>query len=277
VLCVFVCRVCAAWIRAWMWTTSHPPKCVPKVDCVCTECVCAPGVPHNRLIGETRPPEALRQKRLEAPDAVGSYLHQERGEQRRIMPRLQVAPVPQVGDTRISYKEIPLPSGVSVLASKGDDGVLRPWQSRKSQGEGGPRLFMIRGGRLSGAEMLCQAGSTANIKKWALRGGGWLLMWAGSYLSLSWLPNMARWIPGLGGFASALLSSAIGIATFGASFAASTLVISAAWIRFRPLHAALLGSAAAAGVYAQNWLLQRMHSGTSVGPVPSAKPRGLHA
>lgn len=135
-------------------------------------------------------PEGLAARRLHPPSEVAEALAAERGDERgdevSAMPRVQVARPPEVGDSRVSYREVNAPAdGVSVLGAVGRDGDVWPWRpAGRLHGHSLPELYMARAGAVGPAELLREAASTASAKKWALRGAGWLLLWGGSWLSL---------------------------------------------------------------------------------------------
>ena len=132
-------------------------------------------------------------------------------------------------------------------------------------GQQAPELYMATAGAVPASEMLNIASSAASTKKWVLRAGGWLLLWGGSWLSLSFLPALVGYVPLLGGFASSLVGSALGLVTFGGSLGVALLVVAAAWARFRPLHSSLLAAVATALLYLQRSLMRERRAGMRLG------------
>jgi len=215
------------------------------------------------------------ERRLDPPAAVEAHLREERGA--LAVPRLDVAPPPAVGDSRVRFEEVLIPAdGVSVLAACAPDGTLLPWQSERRRwgaSSAGPQLYMIRPGRRSAHDLLHEASRTASLKKWAYRGGGAALMWLGSYLTLSWLPSLASYLPFVGGAASGLVGSALGLLTLGSSLSLSLAIIALSWLRFRPLHGMLICAAATLLMYGQGLLVQQMSLPPPVVPPPRRRRR----
>lgn len=213
-------------------------------------------------------------------------------------------PTPVVGDARVTFTEVRVPEeGVSILAAVQPSGtwgasrpVLKPWTSdaatREREGDGSvsgdgsvgglsgvlhsmdaPSLFMLVRGKVGPREMLRLARSKADQLKWGLRALGAGLMWAGFACTLSFLPAIAAYMPIIGGVASTIAGVATSVAALGGALAGSMLVIAAAWARFRPLHAAGLAAAAAAGAVGQAWLFRRLAAGKALGGMPAGMGR----
>jgi len=191
-------------------------------------------------------------------------------------------PTPVVGDARVTFTEVPVPDeGVSILAAVesssrwgGSRPMLRPWTSDEARGGGdaigggggtgvlesvraAPSLFMLVRGQVGPHEMLRLARARADRLKWGLRGLGGALMWAGFACTLSFVPALASYMPIVGGLVSSLAGVATGVVALGGAIAGSSLVIAAAWARFRPLHAAGLATAGIAAAVGQAWFLRQ--------------------
>ncbi len=201
------------------------------------------------------------------------------------MASVDFPPIPIVGDARVSFTEVGVPEdGVSILASLqpskrgfGSKPVLKPWwapdQSESRGIHSSPSLFMLVSGKVSPKEMLAMARSKSNRIKWLLRAGGAGLMWIGLAMTLSFLPALASYVPFVGGIASGLAGVATSLASLGGALAGSSLVIAAAWARFRPFHAAALAITGAAAAFGQGWFLRQRALAKSLGT--PKRPGGL--
>lgn len=107
--------------------------------------------------------------------------------------------------------------------------------------------------------MLDEAETAIRKDKWLLRGLGGGMMWLGTHLCLAWVPSLVGHIPFIGGVARGVVGIALNLLTIGTSLGASLLVIAAAWLRFRPLHASMIGAASLALMFAQRLVLQEMN------------------
>ena len=204
--------------------------------------------------------------RVAVPEAVGRYLTAEdaraRGGAVEQMEARPLPPTPRIGDERVLFAEVASPpEGVSILAAVSTGGrrglsaqqpELRPWRAPSrvatSSASSAPTLFMLVRGRVSPAEMIDLARTKSARVKWALRTVGALLMWAGGSMLLSWLPALLSYLPLFGTVAASFAGVATTLVTLGGAVAVSTLIIAAAWARFRPRHAAALAAATAAAV-----------------------------
>ena len=97
-------------------------------------------------------------------------------------------------------------------------------------------------------------------------------MWLGGYLLLSWAPALASLAPLLGPLLSSLVGAGVAVLSLGGALGASLLVVAAAWLRFRPLHSALLAGLAAALVRAHAALMRQHYAASPVNLPPT---RGL--
>ena len=102
---------------------------------------------------------------------------------------------------------------------------------------------------------------------WLVRGGGGLLMWLGIGSFLSFLPALAAHVPFFGGVAASLVGATTSVVALGGALAASAMVIAAAWLRFRPLHAAGLAAAAVAAAFGQASLLRTRQARAATQPL----------
>jgi len=171
--------------------------------------------------------------RVRLPREVESTLNFERiGTERPPLPTLVLPPKPVVGDARVTFHEqlIP-PEGVSIIAQQASHGRLMPWSAPRT----GLQLFALVSGRHSASAMLRQLGQRHARAKWLRRALGASLMCAGVYLSLEWLPSLVAIAPLIGRTVAPLAAAATGVAAVASGLSASTLVIGAAWVRFRPI------------------------------------------
>uniref|UniRef100_A0A7S3XAY4 Uncharacterized protein n=1 Tax=Strombidinopsis acuminata TaxID=141414 RepID=A0A7S3XAY4_9SPIT len=79
---------------------------------------------------------------------------------------------------------------------------------------------------------------------------GFLGVWLGFYLLFSPIMALLAWIPLIGGLLKAIVSFAAIIATFVVAVTTSLLVISIAWVFYRPLIGVPLLMATGAGIFA---------------------------
>jgi hypothetical protein len=157
--------------------------------------------------------------------------------------------------------------------------MLRPWRAKRrgvaeELDEQRPSLFMLVRGRVSPNGMLDLARRRGGRVTWLLRAAGAGLMWLGGGLLLSFLPALAAYLPFVGTAAAGLVGAAAGLASLGAAMAASTLIIAAAWARFRPLQAGSLAVAAMVAMVAQGALMRRVAEGAGGRPLSMGSRRG---
>jgi len=131
---------------------------------------------------------------------------------------------PAVGDMRITFKKV-LPANVSILAKVNSDTFE---QFHSSNGETVSRLSM---GTVSMENMYGDAHSSNETMTWIFRAGGALLIVIGLKMLVAPLAVLASVIPLLGsivGAGTGLVCTLLGVAW-------SLIVISLAWLRFRPV------------------------------------------
>ena len=221
------------------------------------------------------PPQGL-ETQLELPGEVRDWMAAEGGSGPAAT--LQVPPAPRVGDARVRFRTLTNPvEGVSVLAAH-VGGTLRPWgegwaERGPSWAKGG--LFMLRRGVRSAEDLLQEAHRDNSATKWGLRAAGSGLMWLGSYLLLSWAPALASLTPLIGGALGSLVGAGVALLSLGGALSASLLLVAAAWVRFRPLHSALLAAAAAALATAHTSLLRQHFAASSVTLPPNILARSV--
>lgn len=166
-------------------------------------------------------------------------------EDRRI-PIARTLPSPQVGDMRVSWKEVlPPKEGVSVLAKQQGDELV-PW----SLGGGRHRLYSLLPGRHSAKEMIGQQITKSKFITKALRIGGWLGTFLGLKLILSCIPALLRLAPlGIGQLLAPLAGIATSTIALGVSVGLSGTIIAIAWLRFRPVLSGLIALVSTASFF----------------------------
>ncbi|XP_026118765.1 transmembrane protein 43-like [Carassius auratus] len=141
---------------------------------------------------------------------------------------------PEVGDVRIRFTYAGLSGDgvypgpahkVSVVAMQRGD-QLKPFKTRS-----GDVLEILYMGDLSAEEVFDREHQLNNMKTWALRLGGWVLMFLGVSLSTRILYTLVDWVPVL----RELVSAGLKIFALCVSCSLSLLTIAAGWIFYRPL------------------------------------------
>lgn len=141
---------------------------------------------------------------------------------------------PEVGDVRIRFAYAGLSGDgfypgpahkVSVVAMQQGD-QLKPFRTRS-----GDVLEILYMGDLSAEEVFTREHQLNNMKTWALRLGGWVLMFLGVSLSTRIIYTLVDWVPVL----RELVSAGLKIFALCVSCSLSLLTIAAGWIFYRPL------------------------------------------
>ena len=131
---------------------------------------------------------------------------------------------PQVGDIRISFKEVK-PMTISLVANQVND-TFEPYHAKA-----GGTIELLQSGTFSAEAMFQQAQKSNTILTWILRVVGFVLMLLGFQLILAPLSVFADVLPILGsivGVGTGLIASLVaGVLSF--------LTIGVAWIVYRPL------------------------------------------
>ncbi|XP_076858116.1 transmembrane protein 43 [Brachyhypopomus gauderio] len=150
---------------------------------------------------------------------------------------------PEVGDVRVSFSYAGL-SGeglfpgpaqpVSVVAMQRDD-KLMPFRTRS-----GDMLEILYLEELTAEEVFAREHQLNNMKTWALRGAGWLLMFLGISLTTRIVYTLVDWVPVL----RELVSVGLKIFAVCVSCCLSLLTIATGWLFYRPLLAGLIGALA---------------------------------
>ncbi len=147
---------------------------------------------------------------------------------------------PQVGDMRVQFTSL-APTEISVLAAQNGNTIV-PYQTKA-----GRTLEMVQTGSVTADAMFQTARQGNTIMTWALRVGGWLLMFIGLTMIFKPLVIVGKFVP----FIGTLIGAGTGLLSLALSGVAALITIALAWIVYRPvLGIALLVAAAALGIFA---------------------------
>ncbi|XP_034762192.2 transmembrane protein 43-like [Acipenser ruthenus] len=151
---------------------------------------------------------------------------------------------PEVGDVRVSFyyaglSEENSPLGpaqvVSIVARQTKDQLV-PFKTKS-----GDVLEILYQGALSAQEVFEKEHESNQMKTWALRAGGWLMMFLGISLMTRILHTIVDWLP----IVRDLVSLGLRIFAVSVATSLSLLTIAAGWLFYRPLWAVLLAGLAA--------------------------------
>uniref|UniRef100_A0A8B9L4B6 Transmembrane protein 43 n=1 Tax=Astyanax mexicanus TaxID=7994 RepID=A0A8B9L4B6_ASTMX len=150
---------------------------------------------------------------------------------------------PEVGDVRVSFSYAGL-SGegswpgpaqtVSVVAMQKGDG-LTAFRTRA-----GDSLEMLYMEELTAEEVFAKEHQMNVMKTWALRAGGWFLMFLGISLTTRIIYTLVDWVPVL----RELVSVGLKVFALCVSCSLSLLTIAVGWLFYRPLLAGLISALA---------------------------------
>uniref|UniRef100_A0AAY4BEY0 Transmembrane protein 43 n=1 Tax=Denticeps clupeoides TaxID=299321 RepID=A0AAY4BEY0_9TELE len=150
---------------------------------------------------------------------------------------------PQVGDVRVRFTYAGLSGegswpgraqAASVVAMQRGD------QLRAFKTKSGDTLEILYTEELSAEEVFAHEHEYNNMRTWALRAGGWALMFLGISLTTQILYTLVDWVPVL----RELVSLGLKIFSLSVSCSLSLLTISAGWLYYRPLMAVFLSALA---------------------------------
>ena len=136
---------------------------------------------------------------------------------------------PQVGDVRIKFEVVPMQE-VSLVAQQTGNSFA-PYQT-----EAGGTIELLQTGNRSAAAMFEKAQTDNKILTWALRAGGFFLMFIGLGMMFKVLSVLADVLPFLG----SIVGAGTGIISFLIAGVLSLITIAVAWITFRPLLGGIL-------------------------------------
>ncbi|KAG8435900.1 hypothetical protein GDO86_007118 [Hymenochirus boettgeri] len=150
---------------------------------------------------------------------------------------------PEVGDLRISFWYAGVSLGgspsqpvdsVSVIG-KQKGGEVGPYKTKS-----GDELEILHLGTHTAQEMFEAEHASNNVKTWALRASGWMMMFVGISLMIRIFYTLVDWFPVL----RDLVSLGLKIFALCLSTSLSLLTIAAGWFFYRPLFALLLSGIA---------------------------------
>lgn len=172
---------------------------------------------------------------------------------------------PQVGDLRIRFAVVGA-SQASIMGQQQNDALV-PYTTRA-----GGKVMLMQSGEHTANAMLETAENQNRLLAWALRAGGFLMMFIGLRMVLAPLVVLGDVIPLLG----TLVGMGTGLVAFLVALPLTLITIAIAWIFYRPLLAITLLVVAGAS-FAGIWFLRRRKGADKVA-VPSAeKPGGQQA
>ena len=131
---------------------------------------------------------------------------------------------PAVGDTRVSFKEIP-EQIISVVAKQTQNTVST--YTAKSGGS----FLLVEKGTHDAEEMFLHANQALTAQTWLIRFLGMIIIWRAFKMVVQPLQVVADCVPFIGN----ILEAANEFVTFFLAFAVSTIVIAIAWFAYRPL------------------------------------------
>lgn len=167
-------------------------------------------------------PQELVGKKLHQ-DGSGFYLGEDRAK-------------PEIGDLRVTH-EVALPGPVSVIALQSGD-TFKPFTAKA-----GGTIEMLSTGTVTAEAMFAKAHASNRIMTWILRLVGAVLMFFGFSLLFRPLSVLADVVP----FIGSIVGVGTGIVAFLLSLPLSLLVISVAWIFYRPIIGVPIAMVAVAG------------------------------
>lgn len=133
---------------------------------------------------------------------------------------------PQIGDVRISWFLVAPGQTISIIAQQNND-TFAPYVSKET----GKSIDLLSMGEKPAAVMFSDAHSANSMMTWLIRFGGWLAMFIGLNMVFKPLSVLGDVIPFIGsmiGFGSKIISFVI-------STVVALVVISIAWLFYRPL------------------------------------------
>jgi hypothetical protein len=137
---------------------------------------------------------------------------------------------PQIGDAQISYRVVPHPSLVSIIALQ-SGASLRPYGTKQ-----GTTIGIIKEGEKSSQEMFQESMEENRFLAWGLRGWGFLMMFFG----LQWIFRPIKALASVIPLAGTLVRAGLSFVAFFLAVAFSLFMIALAWVYYRPLIGFLL-------------------------------------
>ncbi len=164
---------------------------------------------------------------------------------------------PQVGDIRVRFSETP-EGDYSFIARQAGSG-LAPYATKA-----GNEILLVDTGIVPAEKMFEAAHSRNAFIAWALRAGGFVLLWLGLSLVMRPLAAATSILPGIGW----IVARGIGLVSFVIALLVSLSTIGLAWVWYRPL----LGGALLAAAVASIFLLKRKRDVPAVAVVSAPPP-----
>lgn len=143
---------------------------------------------------------------------------------------------PEIGDIRVQFSYAGKAGEVVSIVGMQDGKEIRPYQTLA-----GDEILMLRHGRLSVEEMFLEERARNQWLTWAYRGLGWFMM----FLGANCLTDILRCIVSRYSIVHDLLVLGINSINVAVSTSVCLLVISFAWIWYRPLLGGFLITGAA--------------------------------
>ncbi|XP_066527839.1 transmembrane protein 43 [Hoplias malabaricus] len=146
---------------------------------------------------------------------------------------------PEVGDVRVSFSyaglsgegSFPGPAQTVSVVAMQKEKKLVPFKTRS-----GDTLEILYLEELSAEEVFAKEHQVNDMKTWALRAGGWFLMFLGISLTTRIIYTLVDWVPVL----RELVSVGLKVFAVCVSCCFSLLTIAAGWLFYRPLLAGLI-------------------------------------
>jgi hypothetical protein len=164
---------------------------------------------------------------------------------------------PSIGDNRVQWSAA-APESASVVGRQTRDGSLAPIVASN-----GHKILLFGEGDQSVTELFNSAHDANSAMTWALRAGGWLLMFIGLLAIFQPAAVLVDIVPFVGGFLSSLVGGGLCVFTAAVATALSLITIAIAWLFFRPLVAVGLAAVAAAIFYGLSRRKQRAPAQTT--------------
>ncbi|OWF55861.1 Transmembrane protein 43 [Mizuhopecten yessoensis] len=166
---------------------------------------------------------------------------------------------PQAGDLRIKFEYAGL-SGQSMMGDADSVSIVARQLGSELKGYNtiaGDTLELLYEGALSAKAMFAKEHSTNTVMTWAIRFGGWLLMFVGFGCLTSIVSTLVDWLP----IIRELVAAGVTVLNLSMSISLSLTVIAIGWIRYRPLLGiSLLALAATPFILSK---FRRQHLGTA--------------
>lgn len=153
---------------------------------------------------------------------------------------------PQIGDLKVSFTTVN-PQDISVVAQQ-QGNSFSPYQT-----ETGGTIDLLESGLVDAKSMFAIAQQENTLLTWAIRAGGFFMMWLGLSLIFKPLSVLAAVLPFLGN----LVAMGTGILALLISLPCTMITVALAWIAYRPLLAGALIAIAAVAIIAMKFMPRR--------------------